>query len=93
MSLTIENGGTRPEAFPKEISVPLRLIILRSSSKLGEGNMNTSSLQFPLINYLRVLAYTVIDDMRPLAVGELRDTFDRIFILVQDDMVSTVSLR
>jgi hypothetical protein len=88
VSLSRSTGSTRPDAFPKDTMVPLRLIILKSSLNLQ------SVRDIPVFRRRsRCFPYTVVDHVHSFAIRELEHAFDCVLLFVEDNVVSTVCPR
>lgn len=78
VSLSRSTGSTRPDAFPKDTMVPLRLIILKSSSNLQQSVRDVPALR----RCSRCSPYTVVDHVHSFAIRELEHAFDYVLLFV-----------
>lgn len=88
-SFSTENGGTAPDALPKETIVPLRLIILKLLSKLrGINGSNTNEIVF----HARILPNAVENSVNTFAVGQFQYFLHGILYRIQDNMICSILL-
>ena len=89
-SFSRENGGTAPDALPKETIMPLRLINLKLLSKLrGINDNNMNEIAF----HARILPDTIENSINTFAVGQFQHSLHCILYRVQDDMIGSILLR
>lgn len=84
-------GATTPEEFPKEIRVPLRLIMEKFMSKLdtNDGQLWCDAISRNLLLCSRIFPDTVKDCIYALATSYTQHPPNCILLLVKNNMIDT----